>query len=369
MVGRYIRRMVFQMIPPWWKPFFGFIRRDSSRKEKIPLRRKIAMWHRGFEANRCYYYDFDRYDRRLYVSDYFNFLSHPKNGHYTGLIDDKLYLPVSLRGFPEHVPAYHFLLLSGRVLKLGGDRSVVSSDSEEFWDSFMRIVEGPGCVGKPTNQSCGTGVIVFESRSGTLFANNCPRTKEDLLSFFRTQSRYLISERVRQHPYSVRLSPNTTNTIRLLTCWDPDTETPFVARGFHRIGRPAMYGADNGALGGLITQIDLSKGTLGCIAHVHDGRVEYQREHPDSGVPVYGTPIPHFERIQSTLIQMCYELNYVPYIGWDIVVTEDSFKVLELNSNTDVYGYQLFEPLLSDSRLSRFYRQFVTPKNQRYFMR
>ncbi len=130
-----------------------------------------------------------------------------------------------------------------------------------------------------------------------------------------------------------------------------------------------MYGADNGALGGLITQIGIENGKLGRIALIHDGRVEYIRTHPDTGKRVYGVEIPHFEKIASAILKMCCELNFVPYIAWDIVVTKHSFKILELNSNTDMYGYQLFGPLLSDIRLLKFYKQFLTKRREKFFMR
>ncbi len=358
-----------KLVPARWRPFYDFIRTDPSRKEPIPLHKKIAMWRRGFHANRWYYYNLDKNDRRLYVSDFYNLLTYPKNGRYTSLIDDKLYLPTYLHKFPQHLPQYYFLLLPGRALRLYGDRAVVAWDSAEFWNSFLGFVQRTGCVGKPTCQSCGEGVLIFQNREGILRANNKPYTQEELCSRLHLYPGYLISEYVQQHPYAVALNPTTTNTVRLLTCWDSATNKPFLARGFHRIGRPTMFGADNGALGGLITFLDVARGTLGPLAFIQKGRVEYRQEHPDSGVPVAGTPIPHFEAVAETVLRMCYELNYIPYIAWDIVITQDSFKVLELNSNTDMYGYQLFEPLLSDPRLLRFYQSFVTPRNRKYFMK
>jgi len=364
-----IMRICGKLVPQKYRTLYRFIREDPSRNEDLPLRTKIGMWRRGFHANRYYYYDLKNNDCCQYVSDLYNLLTYPKNGLYSALIDNKMYLPVYLHRFADHLPDYYFLIGSGHVFRLYGDRTVVPADSPEFRDAFFSLVQNRPCIGKPVGKSCGEGVIVFEYRAGAFYVNNKPYSSEDLWSLVKTQRNYLICERIEQHPYSVALSPNTTNTIRLLTCWDPATNQPFIARGFHRIGRPTMYGADNGALGGLITAIDVEKGTLGRIAYISKGRVEYRNEHPDSGVPVSGTVIPRFASVASTVIRMCYELNYVPYIAWDIVVTDDSFKVLELNSNTDMYGYQLFEPLLSDSRLLAFYRKLLTRKNQSYFMR
>jgi len=328
------------------------------------------MWRKGFHANRYYYYDLDRSDSRDYVSDLFIFLCHPFNGRFSSLIDNKVYLPIYLRGFPEHVPEYYCLLSSDRIIKLNGDRAVLPKDDAAFWDSLIDIVRGRRCVAKPTGgKGGGSGVFVLEARSDTLLMNNKPCGRDDLISFLMEKDGYLIGAFIPQHPYAVTLNPTTTNTVRLLTCWDYESNTPFIARGVQRIGRQGMYAADNAALGGLVTQIDLDSGTLGHIAHRSHGPVKYIKNHPDSGVPVYGTKIPHFEAVKTDVIRMCYELNFIPYMGWDIVITEDSFKVLEVNSLSDVYIYQLFEPLLTDERLRRFYRRYVTPKNRRYFER
>jgi hypothetical protein len=130
-----------------------------------------------------------------------------------------------------------------------------------------------------------------------------------------------------------------------------------------------MYGADNIARGGLAARIDLAEGTLGHIALPQNGRTRYVETHPDTGVSVCGTKIPHFQKMVSTILDMCYALNFIGYVAWDAVITQDSFKILEVNSNPDVYGIQLFEPLLADRRLLRFYRQFVTRRTRRFFMR
>jgi hypothetical protein len=327
------------------------------------------MWRKGFYANRYCYYGLDEHDSRMYVSDYFNLLCHPYNGQYSTLIDNKLYLPIYLQRFSGHVPEYYYLLTSGKAVRLFGDRAVLAKDSREFQDGLVDIIKKRRCVAKPMDKEGGQGVLVLQAEQDGFLINNRLCRRDDLLAFMLRQDGYVVCEFVNQHSYATALNPTTTNTVRLLTCWDRQTGSPFVAASFHRIGRPHMFGADNGALGGLIASIDLDSGSLGHIAHREHGPVRYIEEHPDSGVRVYGTTLPHFDRITATVMKMCSELNFISYIAWDIVITEDSFKVLELNSLTDMYGYQLFGPLLSDKRLLEFYQSYVTPRNSRYFMR
>jgi len=57
------------------------------------------------------------------------------------------------------------------------------------------------------------------------------------------------------------------------------------------------------------------------------------------------------------ILDVCKRMEYVPYIGWDVVVTPDGFTVTEGNGCPDV-GHQSFSPLLSEPRVSAFYDRF-----------
>jgi hypothetical protein len=364
-----VKKVMSKLLPGTWKSFYRFVRDDPSRKEKLPFGTKLSMWRRGFYANRVYFYDFGHNDSKLYVSDYFNLLSHPYNGPYSSLIDNKLYLPIYLHRFAAHLPQYYYLLTNDSVVKLRGDKSVVTKGESACWEEILAIIRNENCVLKPVNREGGEDVRVLEYRQESFLVNGSPHTKEQMTRTLKDARNCLICGYIHQHRYAQELNPTTTNTVRLLTCWDVEKNEPFIAKGFHRIGRATMYGADNGALGGLITWIDLENAVLGKIALKREGRIEYVDRHPDSGVSVCGTRIPHFDTMTAKVIEMCRELNFVRYIAWDIVITDDSFRVLELNSLTDMYGYQLFEPLLADPRLLRFYQTFVTARNRKYFMR
>ena len=50
-------------------------------------------------------------------------------------------------------------------------------------------------------------------------------------------------------------------------------------------------------------------------------------------------------------------MAYIPYVGWDVLVTEPGFTVFEGNSFPHL-GYQILEPLLADPRARSFFRHF-----------
>jgi hypothetical protein len=60
-------------------------------------------------------------------------------------------------------------------------------------------------------------------------------------------------------------------------------------------------------------------------------------------------------------------MPFMPYMGWDIAITEDSIKVIEINSNPDVELFQVHQPLLNDQKIKNFFDQYKDLKPEKYF--
>ena len=66
--------------------------------------------------------------------------------------------------------------------------------------------------------------------------------------------------------------------------------------------------------------------------------------------------MPHWDTVRETLLNIANSHKYISYVGWDIVITEDGFKILEINGNPDVNLMQVHKPLLTDERVQRFFQ-------------
>jgi len=56
---------------------------------------------------------------------------------------------------------------------------------------------------------------------------------------------------------------------------------------------------------------------------------------------------------------MAAALHFIPYIGWDLLVTEDGFQVIEANNGPDLMLFQMHGPLLIDPRIRRFFQSHI----------
>src|SRR5262249_56599791 len=106
--------------------------------------------------------------------------------------------------------------------------------------------------------------------------------------------------------------------------------------------------------GGLSCWVDPETGTIG--PGIRKKVRTPQITHPDSGAVVSGAAIPNWSAIKDGMLAVCRALTFLPYVGWDIAVTQDGFRIIEGNSAPDVDLMQVHRPLLADERVRGFYR-------------
>jgi len=116
---------------------------------------------------------------------------------------------------------------------------------------------------------------------------------------------------------------------------------------------------DNWTKGGLGAEVDLETGELGeAVTFPRSGKLTWYKNHPSSGSKIEGIVVPHWSHVQSEILDVARSLPFLPYIGWDIVVTENGFKIIEGNNNSDVNLLQVHRPLLLDPRIADFYKKY-----------
>ncbi|MBD3338146.1 MAG: hypothetical protein GF353_03495 [Candidatus Lokiarchaeota archaeon] len=69
-----------------------------------------------------------------------------------------------------------------------------------------------------------------------------------------------------------------------------------------------------------------------------------------------GIKIPHWFKIKEQLLKIAASFPYLQYVGWDLIITDRSFKIIEGNHYTDVNLLQVHQPLLTDPRTKKFYQ-------------
>jgi hypothetical protein len=211
-------------------------------------------------------------------------------------------------------------------------------------------------VFKPTNLSHGLGVFFCEPRDGGFLVNGAPSSVEAI----KTQVGvfpYLITPKVEAAAYSRAICPAASNTLRVMTMYDAAAGAAFIARAMHRFGVRKTHPVDSWDRGGLSASVDLDTGRLGkaCTFPVR-GRMTWHATHPETRAPIEGTAVANWDQIATHLSELASRVPFLPYIGWDIIATDDGFVIIEGNARPEVRAIQAHGPLLADPRVAAFYR-------------
>ena len=137
----------------------------------------------------------------------------------------------------------------------------------------------------------------------------------------------------------------------------PDTGRAFMAAAAHRIGTEKSFPVDNCAAGGLTASINMETGIMGkAVTTKNSDKLNWLTHHPDTNAPIEGVAIPGWGKMTSDILDMANNFSFIPYIGWDIVITNDGFVIIEGNDGPDIKLHQVHQPLLVNPDVKRFYQ-------------
>lgn len=326
---------------------------ERSFRGGASLRRRMRWWRHGFLSQSGMLYEpFDPKGGE-YLSDFARYVQTIKiNGTYIRLLDSKLaftYMMEALR--PGTVPR-----LVGTVFE--GELNLVGNGSGGT-DPIAGVLEREGnLVIKPVEGSLGTGFrLVSRAPGGALSINRQRASRAELDQLVRGCEADILTEFIHQADYSNAIYPGATNTVRVLTLRCPVSGDIYVPAAVHRFGTDRSAPVDAWHKGGISASIDLDSGVMNkAIAIPPDAG--WQTHHPDTGTPIQGALVPRWRAVLDGVVGLARQLPFLPYIGWDVVVTDDGFRVLEANGRTAIDLYQVHAPLLRDDRVRRFYEHY-----------
>ena len=316
----------------------------------------LFLYERGFlpEKVRLYGLNHDNIDR--YLSDVQRWLTRLVNGPYSIVFNNKILFD-QVFGRYCNVPRTVAVCRQGRVIS-----------HTKLWQQIEAGEAGPlMLVAKPLGGGGGGSVyfIRIDKRHAVIETNDAinPRfsVKSEALGdvFSRQGVPFIVNEYVQQGEFSKRLYPLTVNTVRALVVRDENTGEPYLVRAVLRVGNSESYPIDNFSLGGLSIEVNNETGELG-HAVAAAGRFTGQRwvTHPDTGERITGAYIPNWQVYKNKLLSLFYKLPYLKYCGFDLILQDDDFVVLEGNSYSQVRLFQMHEPLFSNELVVELYAKY-----------
>lgn len=316
-----------------------------------PLGKRLAMLRHGYSAGTYQLLGLPRADQAEFLPEIKRLETFFINGPFAReILNDKLLFD-SLLQDKLPLPKTLALIERGKVYRVGDPQAV---------DIAALASEHGSVIIKPARSSHGHGVYQLTGEDGlepSFKLSGRPVTRAEIGAFVSQLDNCLVSETAQQAAYAREICPGKVNSVRVLTCTDPDTHQPFVAHAFHRFGSADAAPIDNWSGGGLVTACSPETGVLGSSIRNPKrtgGVVQRFSHHPDTGRQIEGVQIPYWDEMCRSLLDAVRALPLLVYVGWDVAITDQGFLVLEGNNNTDVI-MQMHGGLLQNPRLRRFY--------------
>lgn len=257
-----------------------------------------------------------------------NALSSPNDNHII-LLRDKHLMSTFLDYYSVPTAVNIAVIFDGVTYDMKGNQRKFSElvDLENV-DYFLKKVDG----------ECADGVFHITSM-------------DQLENFKFLSGKYVLQERVIQHPEMNVLWDGAINTCRVCTLYDGKNVS--ILSAVLRVGTKASRPVDNWAHGGISVGVH-EDGRLVDFGVYKPGYGGRAYEHPDTGVKFCEFIIPEYEEVKKLCIKAHLLMREIPAIGWDIAITPNGPLIIEGNDNWEISLMQA-----SNHGLKKEWNQFI----------
>lgn len=310
---------------------------DDLTHTPVALSRKYWAWRRGFYSYRIQQYGLTDENYRCFLSDYAYKRLRPLNSAYRKWFEDKIITYYVLGPFREYLPQY-FCRFSARE----GAISVVPFDREPVRDlngilALLRREKDLALKKAVGSHGAGFHRLQYLPESETYLLDGSESSCEALCGYLlRCKAECFISEYIRQHPFLAEIFDGSVSTVRITTL--RRGAESHIERAFLRLGTLQTGLTDNLSQGGIVVEVDLESGALREPELLKDHVYTPCPVHPDTGTPISGI-LPHWEMIRTTIGRICNYVSPLEYLGFDVAITQDGFRLLEVNTHQDLHKF------------------------------
>ena len=225
-------------------------------------------------------------------------------------------------------------------------RDVIKLENEKDYPIFCSFVKKhPVFVAKPTDMGGGRGVHKISTEPDAK-DSNLKRIFDELLAeitknkkmYMRGEENSIILEElIKQDPATAAFHPYSVNAVRVPTIRIGDTV--HIYHPWFKIGRGGEF-LTSAVFGTMDAGIDPVTGVVNTPGYTEN--FECFEMHPDSGIQFSGFQIPKWNELVKIVTEMALKLDTIHYVGWDMVLSESGWIMMEGNFTGD-FMWQMIE--------------------------
>lgn len=341
--------------------------KEDNKIQFTTIREKMWAHRRGFYSYRIPQYGLTEENYRDYMSDYDYKWLRPINHKYHKWLWDKITMYYVLSPFSSYLPRYFF-----RIKKTSRGKLIIPFDTDNTngsceysgKDIVEKLIEEGMLVAKPAIGSHGKGFykLTFDKIKRVFCVNDIEKDYHQVVALIDSlDSDYLISEYVEMNEQLKRIYDKVACTVRIMTVNSDEVEPGIIKYAYFRIGSRSTGHTDNLDTGGLVAKVDIDTGRFGQAELLINHGYTPCPIHPDTGVEITGT-LPYWESIKEKISDIANYLRPLEYLGFDIVITDEGFKILEINTHQDLHKYMDYP-----DDVKKYLSKKLSEKKKRYY--
>ena len=322
--------------------------KDDDKLTFTTAAEKKWAHQRGFYSYRIRQYGLTEENWRQLLSDYDYKRMRPINGKYQKWLWDKISTYYVMAPFRDCFPAYYFRTEDGVIYPFRPEGGTATAD-----DVLACLREKGKLAAKPAIASHGDGFLPLSWDRETdrpVIDGETVTAEEFRRRIQGLEKPYLISEFVEMHPELKKIYDKVACSIRVMVI--DRGSGPKVEHAYFRIASGSTGHTDNLATGGIVARLDAGTGEFYGAEMLVGHEFRPCEVHPDSGAPLRGT-LPNWELVCRRVCEVTAYLTPMEYLGFDIVITADGFRILEINTHQDLHRYPEYPREVKDYLLGK----------------
>ena len=358
----------------------GMLKAGFSKKmanyfsDLLQLERERGLWSeeelewahsKGFLAESVAAYNLTAENMNSYLSDYEYFRIWPLNNWERIWINDKLTMKHIFYGteFNKYMPEYYYYKAPERLMPLMDcPEENVNADVEAVID-LIRKKKKLAC--KPCNGSLSKGFFQISYENNEILINGEKMKQGELKKFIEENSNYVYTEFFTPEEKMSRIFP-LIHTMRILVI-NSKGNNPQIAGAYLRFGTESTGYANYTSCSENIefvydVNIDIESGEYFGGRLVFANHIEESPKHPDTGVLAEGK-IDCWNEIKKMVLDISKHINQCEYLGFDVCITDNGIKIMEINSHSGIKHIQLRKPLM-EGWTREYYKSKIDKINQ-----
>ena len=337
---------------------------DFLHTKSTNIFQKIWCWRHGFQSFRIQQYGLTKENYKNFLSDYqYHWLNRINNG-YQIWINDKTTTRYVMEPYKQYLAKYYY-----DIIKMSGETCIkalqdIPEGFEASFDGIFKLLRQEKLLAlKPSAGTHGDGFYRMEYADGKYLINGKEMTEDEIVGMISGfKSVYVITEYLFMHHELKKIYPNAVNTIRVAVV-NQSAYEPKIMQTYMRIGSSKSGFTDNVGYGGICAKIDTATGRYYCPEQLRDHKFTPCPKHPDTGVEIEGI-VPNWDYMCEGVLNICRFMPELEYLGFDIAITDDGFKIIEINIHQDLHKVAEHSP-----EFKQFYQDKLKLKAEQYGMK